>query len=279
MELPLRCVCLLCMQLPRAPDAGGWSRRRHNWMDGDIDVQAQNGTLSAYWSGFYDFEATISHYLVAVGTGSSGAELEDVVAFTNVGRVNAWTSTPEQLLVTLAKGVKYFVTVRAGWCVCLVLDQCASQRLTQVRAVSHTGRTVDSSSDGVVIGIAPPMPVEAGWVSMRGIPLASTDRTTCGCSIANAEFSDREGRCRCRSGYALNLTSTPEVTCDRHWQLTASPPLTLMVVSANHRALCTAVRWWTTCRCSLVTTCSSWTRDMSSCTALPASASWLPAPW
>ena len=113
-------------------------------MDGDIDVQAQNGTLSAYWSGFYDFEATISHYLVAAGTGSSGAELEDVVAFTNVGRVNAWTSTPEQLLVTLAKGVKYFVTVRAGWCV-----PCSwSMRLTTPYA--GEGRQPHRAHSGVV---------------------------------------------------------------------------------------------------------------------------------
>jgi hypothetical protein len=106
----------------------------------DADFQGDTTSIAANWAGFADAGSGVATYAWAIGTTPGGT---DVRPFTNVGAATAATAAG----LSLARGTKYYVTVRA------------------TDAVGNVGPT--ATSDGVTV--VPPAPVIVGYSDDTGV--------------------------------------------------------------------------------------------------------------
>ncbi len=97
------------------------------WSAPDVDTQLSHTTLSANWSGFSDPESGITGYEWAIGTTSGG---QQILPFTPVGLQTAASTSAVDLVLSLATGSTFFVTIRA---------------------TNGAGLTVTATSDGVTV--------------------------------------------------------------------------------------------------------------------------------
>ncbi len=100
---------------------------KDGWTGPDVDVQLSVTTISANWSGFSDPESGIGGYEWAIGTTPGG---QQVRAFSSVGLQTSASTSAVDVILALATGTPYHVTVRA---------------------TNGAGLTTTATSDGVTV--------------------------------------------------------------------------------------------------------------------------------
>ena len=173
------------------PPMSGWVVDGAVAADGDIDVQASLTTLGVNWFGFAEFQTSLTHYTVEVGTAAGSNDLGYSVV------VDPDQSSVVIANLNLTNGATYFVTVSAH---------------------DETGLVSSNTTNGVLVDATPPMAVFVSdadpTVGSTSQPVRSiADNTSV---VISWQFEDPESGV---AGYKVRLCAPllPETACPLDW--------------------------------------------------------------